>query len=67
MNWIAENWVVLALLGGMGGMHLFGHRHGKGHGGKAAGGGCCGGSKSAADDRPEGDIPPTSIDPNKPA
>lgn len=31
MQWIAENWVVLLLGGGMIAMHLFGHGHG-GHG-----------------------------------
>ncbi len=67
MNWIADNWVVLALLGGMFGMHLFGHRHGKGHAGKTRGGGCCGGSKVAADDRPEGDGPAGPVEPEKSA
>lgn len=32
MQWIAENWIVLLLVGGMIAMHLFGHGHG-GHGG----------------------------------
>ncbi|MFK5997111.1 MAG: hypothetical protein QM492_03280 [Rhodobacterales bacterium] len=39
MQWIVENWVLVALGGGMIAMHLFGHR---GHGSKG-GGGCCGG------------------------
>ena len=38
--------------GGMGAMHLFGHRKGGGHG-KGSGGGCCGGGghKRAKDNR----------------
>ncbi len=32
MQWIAENWVLLLVAGGMIAMHLFGHGHG-GHGG----------------------------------
>ncbi len=43
MEWIGENWIWLLLVGGMIGMHLFGHgKHGGGGGG---GGGCCGGGK----------------------
>jgi len=36
MEWLAENWVLVALFGGMAAMHLFGHRHGHGkkHGSK---------------------------------
>ncbi len=70
MNWIAENWVVLALLGGMGGMHLFGHRHGKGHrsGARVGRGGCCGGGKDAADDAsPERAAPAPDMEPEKSA
>lgn len=32
MQWLAENWLLLLLVGGMAAMHLFGHGHG-GHGG----------------------------------
>ena len=32
MEWLAENWIFVLLVGGMGAMHLFGHGHG-GHGG----------------------------------
>ena len=32
MQWIIDNWLLLALGGGMIAMHLFGHGHG-GHGG----------------------------------
>lgn len=28
MDWPIENWVLVALIGGMGAMHLFGHGHG---------------------------------------
>jgi hypothetical protein len=28
MQWVAENWIVLLLVGGMIAMHLFGHGHG---------------------------------------
>jgi len=30
MQWIAENWMLLLLVGGMVAMHLFGHGHGHG-------------------------------------
>lgn len=30
MDWLIENWVLVALIGGMGAMHLFGHGHGHG-------------------------------------
>lgn len=57
MDWLANNWVWVGLVGLMLGMHLFGHGHGghgggRGHGGKGGGGGCCGGQhgdKAAAD------------------
>lgn len=32
MQWISENWLLIALFGVMAAMHLFGHGHG-GHGG----------------------------------
>ncbi len=35
MEWLTENWIFVALVGGMAAMHLVGHRRG--------GGGCCGG------------------------
>ncbi len=45
MEWLADNWMWVLLIGGFGAMHLFGHgRHGKG------GGGCGGGSAKTADD-----------------
>lgn len=37
MEWLAENWVVVLLVGGMALMHLFGHGHGHGHGGRGRG------------------------------
>jgi hypothetical protein len=40
MEWISENWIWVALIGGMGAMHLFGHRKG---------GGCCGGGQKSAE------------------
>ena len=53
MQWIIENWLLLALGGGMIAMHMFGHGHGHGKGkgghggtgghGSRGGGGCCGG------------------------
>lgn len=36
MEWFAENWVLLLLVGGMAAMHLFGHGHG-GHRKKGSG------------------------------
>lgn len=36
MQWLAENWLLLLLGGGMIAMHLFGH--GRGHGGCGHGG-----------------------------
>jgi hypothetical protein len=34
MQWIIDNWIWILVIGGMLGMHLFGHGHGKkGHGG----------------------------------
>ncbi len=46
MNWLAENWILVLLGGGMVAMHLFGH----GHGGKSGKGGCCGPNCSGKDD-----------------
>lgn len=37
MAWLAENWLLVLLLGGMVAMHMFGHGHG-GHGGHKKGG-----------------------------
>ena len=37
MTWLADNWIFVALFGGMAAMHLVGHRRGGG------GIGCCGG------------------------
>lgn len=34
MEWLAENWVLVALIGGMAVFHLFGHGHGGHKGGK---------------------------------
>lgn len=31
MQWLAENWVIILLLGAMIGFHLFGHGHGGRH------------------------------------
>ena len=36
MTWLADNWIFVALFGGMAAMHLVGRRRGGGHG-------CCGG------------------------
>jgi hypothetical protein len=38
MEWLLENWIIVALFGGMAAMHLVGHRRGGG-----GGHGCCGG------------------------
>jgi hypothetical protein len=45
MQWLIDNWLLLALGGGMVAFHLVGHgKHGR-HGASAGGGGggCCGG------------------------
>lgn len=34
MEWIFDNWILLLLIGGMIGLHLFGHGGHGGHGGK---------------------------------
>jgi len=53
MQWITDNWIWLALGGGMLAMHLFGHRKG-GHGqGQAKGRGCCAGHQSETKADPE--------------
>ena len=65
MQWLAENWLLVLLGGGMVAMHLFGHGHGHGHGhgghggGKGGGGGHggCGAKKSADDSAAE----PTAV------
>ena len=36
MEWLFDNWIIVALFGGMAAMHLVGHRRGGGHD-------CCGG------------------------
>jgi len=36
MEWLSDNWILLALFGGMAALHLVGHRRGGGHS-------CCGG------------------------
>ena len=41
MQWLMENWLLVALFGGMAAMHLVGHRRG------SSGGGCCGGKRPA--------------------
>jgi hypothetical protein len=46
MQWLADNWIWLVVIGGMVGMHMFGHGHGA-HG-KGGGGGCCGGGTDKA-------------------
>lgn len=59
MEWLIENWLIVALIGGMGAMHLFGHRH-HAHGASknaadgdtAPSGGCCGGH-----DKPKAETP----------
>ena len=54
MEWITENWILLALGGGMVARHLFGHKHGGK--GKSGGGGCCGGKSKLHDKLPEEDV-----------
>ena len=45
MEWLNGNWLWVLLVGGMVGMHYFGHgRHG-------AGGGCCGGGHAHRHDK----------------
>lgn len=39
MQWLADNWIVVLLVGGMAAMHLFGHGGHGGHGGAGRGGG----------------------------
>jgi hypothetical protein len=46
MDWLIENWVLVALIGGMGAMHLFGHGHGGHRDGKSSK------QKDAADNPP---------------
>lgn len=59
MGFIAENWLILVLGGGMVATHLFGH----GHGGKHGAGGCCG-PKRADTGNPKNEMkdnsPPTA-------
>lgn len=51
MQWLAENWFLVLLGGGMVAMHLFGHGHGGHGGGKGDDGGHGGhGAKKSADD-----------------
>lgn len=51
MQWLAENWFLVLLGGGMVAMHLFGHGHGGHGGGKGGDGGHGGhGPKTSADD-----------------
>lgn len=40
MEWLTQNWIWVALIGGMLAMHLFGHGGHRGHGGNR---GACGG------------------------
>lgn len=71
MQWILNNWLILALVGGMLFMHFSGHGcgghsghgrggHGHGHGGGSGGGGGCGGKKHDAADGhgPADPVPP---------
>jgi len=44
MEWLASNWIWVALVAGMLGMHLFGHGGHGGHGGRRDAGGGPGGS-----------------------
>jgi hypothetical protein len=48
MEWLTQNWIWVALIGGMIAMHLFGHRGHGGHGGHRGG---CGGGHGNQDDR----------------
>lgn len=75
MQWIIDNWLLLALGGGMIAMHMFGHGHGHGkgkgghggHGGTGGrdGGGCCVGKAGCkAEEEPEtaaSSIPKTGV------
>ncbi len=46
MDWLSNNWLILALLAGCVAMHFFGHGRRGAHGGHGAGGhGCCGGAE----------------------
>ena len=44
MQWLIDNWLLIALFGGMAAMHLFGHGHGHGRGKQD--------DRSEADDHP---------------
>jgi len=48
MEWLTENWIWVALIGGMFAMHMFGHGGHGGHGGKRGG---CGGGHGNKDDQ----------------
>lgn len=48
MEWLTENWIWVALIGGMIAMHLFGHG---GHGGHGGNHGSRGGGHGNQDDR----------------
>lgn len=67
MQWLAENWLLVLLGGGMVAMHLFGHGHGGHGGGKGGGsrGGC--GPKKTADDRAAKPAAVSADDPEHPA
>jgi len=51
MEWLFDNWIIVALFGGMAAMHLVGHRRGGGHdcGGGGHGQGQAGSDKKKPD------------------
>lgn len=56
MEWLSDNWFIVALFGGMAAWHLFGRKHGAGQGGCCSGGaldsgGCCGGDEPAKEQK----------------
>jgi len=50
MQWITENWLLLALIGGMLAMHMFGHGHGR-HGRKGQESEQADGEKTSSSDK----------------
>ena len=54
MTWLAENWIIVLLIGGMGAFHLFGHKHGGQGGGHGGGHGKADKQHTAHDQSAEG-------------
>ena len=58
MEWLASNWVLLALLGACVAMHLVGHGRHSSHGGR----GCCGGASGEKERKPsDASVPSTDV------